>query len=389
MKQLYYITTFLLIFCSCQNKNRSNESLFQAENISTEGLQTITVEVEDYDFEYLGKYLKAASYVQLATEPLIGAIKEVQIKNEKIYVLDAFSRIVCYDMQGNVIFKIDAVGAGPGEYVRISAFAINEQSRELVIYDNPKTTLLYYNSDNGKHIKTEKFPKPNPGAMASSDGVYYYDNQFHSNYPNDSTLHYSLLLSKNGTDIVQRYFAHNQAEAEYHFSAAPQPFSYNDSVLYYCRNFDNTVYKLSPNGLKAVYEIKIPNPLPFSKIEEKANEMGLMKSAYSLGIECIYKCENLLYFQFYKGGYLQVVLYDLSRKKQIYCGKRLADKAGREVPFYRLINGVYKNRFWGYITPETIEWALANEPDKDYPEIFRSYNPDSGNPIIAFYEVVK
>ena len=96
MKQLYYITTFLLIFCSCQNKNRSNESLFQAENISTEGLQTITVEVEDYDFEYLGKYLKAASYVQLAAEPLIGDIKEVQIKNEKKYELDAFSRNVCY-----------------------------------------------------------------------------------------------------------------------------------------------------------------------------------------------------------------------------------------------------------------------------------------------------
>ena len=124
----------------------------------------------------------------------------MQIKNEKIYVLDAFSRIVCYDMQGNVIFKIDAVGAGPGEYVRISAFAINEQSRELVIYDNPKTTLLYYNSDNGKHIKTEKFPKPNPGAMASSDGVYYYDNQFHSNSP--TTVHCTIPYYYQKTALI-------------------------------------------------------------------------------------------------------------------------------------------------------------------------------------------
>lgn len=56
---------------------------------------------------------------------------------------------------------------------------------------------------------------------------------------------------------------------------------------------------------------------------------------------------------------------------------------------YRLINGVYKGRFWGYIDIENIEWALANESNKDYPKIFHDYNPDSGNPIIAFYEVVK
>lgn len=62
------------------------------------------------------------------------------------------------------------------------------------------------------------------------------------NYPNDSTLHYSLLVSKDEVDIVQHYFAHNQAEADYHFNVTPQPFSYNDSALYYCRNFDNIVY---------------------------------------------------------------------------------------------------------------------------------------------------
>lgn len=50
-----------------------------------------------------------------------------------------------------------------------------------------------------------------------------------------------------------------------------------------------------------------------------------------MGIESIFRCGNLLYFQFTKDGYLQVALYDLSEKKQIYCGKRLADKAGKEV----------------------------------------------------------
>lgn len=44
-----------------------------------------------------------------------------------------------------------------------------------------------------------------------------------------------LLLSRDGVNVEQRYFAHNDAESQYHFSPSPQTFSYNDSVVYYCR----------------------------------------------------------------------------------------------------------------------------------------------------------
>lgn len=95
-----------------------------------------------------------------------------------------------------MIFKIDAKGAGPGEYTDVNTFVINEQSRELIIYDNHKQSLLFYNADNGIFFKTQKLVKPDPTAMASLGGVYYYDNRYHSNYPNDTDLYYSLLVSK-------------------------------------------------------------------------------------------------------------------------------------------------------------------------------------------------
>lgn len=354
-----------------------------------DSLQTITVEVEDFNFDNLGDILETTSYIQLAAEPLLASIEDIQIKNEKIYVHDRFARIICYDMQGNVIYKIDAKGAGPGEYTNVNAFVVNELSRELVIFDNLRQSILYYNADNGAYIKMQKLGKPDPTAMASLKGVYYYDNKYHNNYPSDSTLYYSLLVSNDATHIEQRYFPHNEAEASYHFTPTRQPFSYNDSVLYYCRNFDNIVYELGPDGLKALYEIKLPDPLPFSKIEEQVKGGELIRSKYSIGIEKIYKCSNLLYFQFCKDAFFQFELYDLDQKKQIYCGKKLADKVGKSVPVFRLIDGVYKGQFWGLITPETVDYALSEEPNKDYPDIFRNYNPDIDNPIIAFYKVVK
>lgn len=388
MKHIYCIIILLLFFYSCQSKSKKEYGLSQIENIATENLQAITVEVEDFDFEKLGNFLETTSYIQLAAEPLLTSIQEVQIKNEKIYVHDRLSRIICYDMQGNVIYKIDAKGAGPGEYTNVNAFVVNEQNRELVIFDNFRQSLLYYNADNGAYIKMQKLEKPDPTAMASLRGVYYYDNRYHNNYANDTTLYYSLLISKDGTRMGQRYFPHNEAESSCHFTPG-QPFSYNDSVLYYCKAFDSVVYELSPEGLEALYEIELPNPLPFSKIEDKADEWNLMKSEYSIGLEKICRCNDLLYFQFSKDGFLQLGLYDLAQKKQIYCGKRLTDKAGKSVPVFRLIDGVYKGEFWGIITPEAVDYALSEEPNKNYPDIFRNYNPDTDNPIIAFYKVIK
>jgi hypothetical protein len=388
MKHIYYIIIFLLFFYSCQSKSKKEYGLSQIENIATENLQAIAVEVEDFDFEKLGNFLETTSYIQLAAEPLLTSIQEVQIKNEKIYVHDRLSRIICYDMQGNVIYKIDAKGAGPGEYTNVNAFVVNEQNRELVIFDNFRQSLFHYDADNGAYIKMQKLGKPDPTAMASLRGVYYYDNRYHNNYANDTTLYYSLLISKDGTRMGQRYFPHNEAESSYHFTPG-QPFSYNDSVLYYCKAFDSVVYELSPEGLEALYEIELPNPLPFSKIEDKADEWNLMKSEYSIGLEKICRCNDLLYFQFSKDGFLQLGLYDLAQKKQIYCGKRLTDKAGKSVPVFRLIDGVYKGEFWGIITPEAVDYALSEEPNKNYPDIFRNYNPDTDNPIIAFYKVIK
>lgn len=389
MKHILYFLLIVTALSACQNKKQKEKALQKAsKSIDTSNMQLIKIEVENHDFEELGTVLRTSSYVQLAPEPLLSSIKEIRIENERIYVHDATSRIICYDMQGKVIYQIDKKGGGPGEYVGINDFVINTQSKELIIYDNLKLSLLYYGLADGKHLKTESLPKPNPSAIACTEGIYFYNNRYHNNYPNDSALHYSLLVSTNGIDITERYFIHNQAESAYDFSPSPQPFSYNNASIYYCRNFDNRVYRLSGKGLEAMYQIDLPNPLPFSQIENKADPRELMQSNYSVGLEQIYECGTLLHFQFSKDGFFQTALYDLSKKKQIYCGRKMEDKTHRSVPLFRLIDGVYQGRFFGVLTPETIDYAQTKRGD-DLPEIFRRYKAESENPIIAFYEIIR
>ena len=75
MKHIYCIIILLLFFYSCQSMSKKEHGLSPIESIATENLQTI--EVEDFDFEKLGNFLEATSYIQLAAEPLLTSIQEV------------------------------------------------------------------------------------------------------------------------------------------------------------------------------------------------------------------------------------------------------------------------------------------------------------------------
>ena len=302
LKYLFLIVGMTLLASCNRPAANKKESIYHTSipQVITDQVQCIPVHTDGDYFNHVEDYLRTVSYVKLASEPLLTRINDIHIVNEKIYVWDQADQIVCYDMQGNMIFRIHGVGNGPGEYSGIHAFALNPDQAEVVIYDNMRISLHYYSMLNGKYLRTESFPKPNPSEMAFFDGVYFYNNRDHRNYPNDNSLHYSLLVSADGLKMDKNYFPHNDAEEKYIFSPSLQTFYDNDTTLYYCKNFDNTVYQLGKDSIKARYRIDLPNPLPFSKIEERANEWKLIKSDYAFGISNVYECESLLYFRFFK-----------------------------------------------------------------------------------------
>ncbi|MCD8165395.1 MAG: 6-bladed beta-propeller [Bacteroides sp.] len=383
-----YLTVFLLlIFISCHTSDKRGDYSMQSPFIITDNLRTIPVQIEKEDyFHHLDDYLYATSYVKLASDPLLAEIKDIHIQNDRIYIWDRMNRIVCYDMQGNVIFQIDSKGNGPGEYSGINAFALNPDRSEIVVYDNLSVSLLYFSMENGKYLRSSKFRKPNPTEIAFSDHVFFYNNRYHINYANDSLLHYSLLVSADGLKMDKRYFPHNKVEVDYIFSPSYRTFYNNDTRLYYCRNFDNVVYQLGKDTIRARYKIELPNPLPFTKIEQKMNEIELIRSDFTFGISNVYECDDLLHFCFNKSGFIMTALYDLAKDKQLCCVKVLQDAPTEDVPVASMINGVYKGQFYSVLTPARIEYMLNTYPGT-YPKAFEQYNSDSDNPVIGFYQV--
>lgn len=383
-----YLSVLLFGCSSGVQKERTDNttgSFFMAVDTATK----IKVELDKNDFfDHLGEHLNMVSYVKLAAEPLLAPLRSVQMKDDRIYVQDRSHRLVCYNMDGRVEYQIYAVGNGPGEYAEITSFALDTLRGELVLYDNARTSLIYYSLVDGRYLRTVPFLKPAPSEMVFHDCVFFYNHRNHRSYPNDSLLHYSLLSSRDGLVVDKTCFPHDDSEEDYIFSTSLQTFNVNDRKVYYCKNFDNHVYELQRDSIRLRYVIDFPNPLPASAIKEKMDEWEVLKSNYSFGVTHIYETGGLLYFRFYNGRFLWNVFYDLQKGKQVCCVKALQNGYTSNIPLIDVVNGVYEGMFYSVLTPEFIDYYVSGNP-LEYPAYFQDYDAETDNPIIMFYRVNK
>ena len=377
------------VSCSFEKQHNLSVNTNRVIKINNDKIRNIDVLLDEYDcFNDLDEYLNTTTYVKLAPEPLLAPLKRVQITNNHIYVLDRMNRFVCYDLQGKVLYQIYAIGNGPGEYAGINTFAMDTRRNELILYDDLKTSLFVYSLDKGTYIRTEPLLKPNPSEIVFHQQTFFYNNRHHNNYTDDSLLHHSLLASNNKYIIDKVCFPHDKFEENYIFSPSLQTFNVNGDTLYYCKNFDSKVYHICLDSIITCYDIKLPNPLPKSKIENCANENDLIRSDYSFGISHIYETHGLLYFRFFNGGYIMNVLYDLVANKQICCVKALQEKFTEAIPIIDIIDGVYKGSFYSVLTPDFIDYKVGIGL-QDYSSFFHGYDDETENPVIAFYEEIK
>lgn len=379
----FILMTGCFFSCTHTGKDKIVSSIVEEGVISSSVPQKLTVRLTEDIYDRLETVLQPVSYVKLSNTPLLGHIKKVCIIDEHIFVWDVASGIVCYDMSGKFLFLLNARGQGPGEYTDISAFTINTHLKELVIYDNAKQTLMFYSAKNGKFLRSEQFNKPAPTEMAYFGGYFLYNNRLHRNYQDDVSLHYSLLASKDGIHIDHRYFKHQEREEQYPFSVSMRNLHDNYSKLYYCRDFDNIVYQVDEDSVIPRFQVELPQPVPNSKIEERPDEMKLLRSGYSLGITDIYQQGGLLSFRFIKDGAILSCLYDIKEKKQICCAKRIKFF---DSSFVDTIDGVYKDCFYSILTPEYIGYALSENPE-EFPDFFKEYDEQDDNPVIGFYKL--
>lgn len=87
-------------------------------------------------------------------ESLITTISEIQYYNNCYYILDRrLQEVLCFDEEGNYLFKISKQGKGPGEYVHITHFSVDPYNSQLLLLD-PSAGKIHCFDINGGYIRS-------------------------------------------------------------------------------------------------------------------------------------------------------------------------------------------------------------------------------------------
>lgn len=236
LKGLLILYAIIAIGNSCSMSDKGPA----AETIPFSNLQVLSF--EDIREGLLGNMeytvLKAATEDYMFT----GADKIVY-KHNNFYIMDWINRkVVAFDKEGNPVLYLNKQGRGPGEYLRITDFDI-DNNKGLWIVDGQDDVLLHY-SDDCSFIGSKKFPYEVSYIECLKGGMLFFGL---SPWNTSDYMGKKILLSDSALNIrksilnYDKFVDPNYTFPSYGFTEL------NGSVLYHQPINDN-VFKINNDG---------------------------------------------------------------------------------------------------------------------------------------------
>jgi hypothetical protein len=252
-----------------------------------------------------------------------GYVGRIEIWDNKIFLLNelqSHKNILCFDLSGKFLFKIDKMGQGPGEYTYLDDIFIDKNLNHVVFMSENRRTLDW--NMQGVFLYS-----------IYSDDIYYAR---HTIYLNDSTY-----LSFNDGDLVPKDISliyldsktmnirhKSNSINEYFYSAGNKPLSINnDKIL--CLAYSDTIFDISDmHNVYAKYVFYYSNAQSGMKKQLRKNinkwnyeeqlmfSYGYWQRNESVSIVTMYETGKYLAFTCRsekKGDY--VLFYDKENKK--------------------------------------------------------------------------
>ncbi len=207
-----------------------------------EGNKVKIIDVQSTAIVKLSELFKVLNVVQLETNDssLIGLqVEKMECYKNKIFILNrlhSHRNILCFDMDGKFLFKIDQMGQGPREYTYLGYFFI-DKFKENIVVQTESNRFLFYDL-NGKYInevigKDEYFARQISQLNDSVLMAY-----------NDSELQpygYSLLELDSKTYNIRK--KSKKIKETINNMGFPPISIFRSQILYYCTN--DTIYDIS------------------------------------------------------------------------------------------------------------------------------------------------
>jgi hypothetical protein len=152
MKNRIISTIIALIgFYSCQSSESVGDDFTYKINIDNAETNKTSLPISDLcdDVETI--------ILETTHGSLLSTPSKVINVNDRLYVFDRFSVregvVMEFDMDGKFIKRFGMVGRGPGEYIRISDFAVDEKNNTMYLLDQQTRRIISYELGSGKYIE--------------------------------------------------------------------------------------------------------------------------------------------------------------------------------------------------------------------------------------------
>lgn len=308
MMKYYLLIGLATLYFSCTNKKKS------------EFVEVIPVNIENnFSGELLAsEIIDLTDVIQLeySKKSIIGNISRIYRCQNRIY-LSSEGELFCFSIKGKFLFKISERGRGPGEYIDLSDFTVDN---EIIICDFRQLKLIFYNLE-GVYLRDIKV-----GLRAYN--IISYENCLYVNCGQSITEkskdHLVIYNRENWTKFASHFNIQDYETNYLRYFGHDCFFIYNNKLCFYYPVEPN-VYIFKNRELVKIRRFDLGKfMLPESYKSEDFVDVGQFSTKYrrnmnkSIGINYYYEDSQILFINFPVGYKSYSYLYPkLNTEKSI------------------------------------------------------------------------
>lgn len=242
-----FLLSVLIVLISCQ-QNESPNSLPQID--FTELYDSDPAKVP------LSRIGVSLEYIKLQTDSLsiLSNVngEDVKFFENFILVKDDRSNLLKFDLSGNFLNRIGAIGKGPGEYIDIDDFTVLTQDSLIVLNNRLESKFMFYDY-NGNYISQKKLDFQTENLYEFNNYIVGVNSFLFRSYSNFNTFSIfdkkgnlkTQLLYKTDEDYLNK---HKDSRVFWGFQTKNRSIHKLDDNLIY---WENSLY----SGLDTLYEV--------------------------------------------------------------------------------------------------------------------------------------
>lgn len=391
MKKYFIVVLFLALFLiSCSERDQEGQDVGDLQTISINDGEVEKITEEDV--------INSIRFVRLETTDscLIGGeIKQLEIFDDKIFLLDMNAQIFTFDCSGKFVQRIGKRGAGPEEYINATHFYINPEQKSICIYDASTSYVIRYALD-GTYLNRSKVQIDHEKILVKHINLLDKDHILIQSNNSPTSLYNYVVLNESG-DIYTHSYCLSYLGIGDNSNSQGKANNCIGKNFYATRLLNDTVYQwkdeqfvpkfVLETGLKHSSKEVLDEYAPYFIIAEAKGKLN--QNGYSIGIDRLFSTDDYLHLQYTGLGYFDAIFWDFSSNKGYLYRTKL--DSNPLFLFYHNIMSTSENALIRYLTAEELymwEKQIRASNHSEVPSLYKNLKEED-NPVLVLYNYDK